>query len=535
MMKITRRSALMLAILMILSAFLPLISVAEGESAPETETVADNPGLTSGNAAVAYSLDDQQFLWSNRLDEPVAPTVVTKLVTAMVVMDILDEYGFSPANTNAVVTQTALDNCGNIYDPRVPVMALTVNTSYSVESLLQAMLVNNAYDAASVLAYHFGENYLGGDVDKFIDRMNKKVESLGLTKTKFVNATGVNSSEQYTTPREATLITAAFYGYNQLVTYSNVSEFSFGRTTVRNKNFLKNDYNVAGYTNKNAIGLIAGQLDRKGNYCLITATQDQGKTYIFIVMCASGMIIDSETTLWSFGEGNAYDDINKMISWVRESFELLTVATEDTIVGELRVDFGTSSDHVMVTPAEKIEKLVLKNGNAEIVTTVKYDETVVYKKEFNGTQCDTVSAPVTAGQKVGTVTFSYNGTELATVDAVVKEGIEEDVVLSGLAGIKNFLFGPVMKTILYILGGIIVVYVLVVIVMAVVRMVRRVSAMSAAAGAGAAISGGKRKKETDGDSKNKVKKPKEKPQNGSKTKNGAKKGRDLKGDTREIP
>lgn len=471
-MKKMRVVALLLAVLMLSALCFPVVA-AEDET---SETIKDNPELTSNNAVVAYSADDGQLLWSNRKDERVAPTVATKLVTAMVVMDILSEYGFSSANTYATVTQEALDNCGNIFDPRIPTMSLTVGKTYSVKDLVAASIVNNAYDAASVLAYHFGENYCGGSVDGFVARMNEKVKSLGLNNTNFVNATGVDSSDQYTTPYEVAMIASAFYNYNELVSYSNVSSFTFnGSTTVRNKNFLKNDYNVAGYINKKAIGLIAGQLNTTGNYCLITAVQDQGRTYIFVVMCASGMKIDEEKR-WSFVEGNAYDDMNKLISWMLKSFQLLSVATTDTIIGELRVDFGNSSDHVMVVPAEKVERLVLKSSNTDVVTTVTYDTTVVYKKEFNETEYDTVSAPVSRGQRVGTVTFSYNGVELATVDAVTKDAVEEDSVLSGLDSIKNFLFGSVMKTVLYIVGGIIVAYIVVVIVMAVIRGVNKARA-----------------------------------------------------------
>lgn len=463
--------SLFLAIFMLFALCLPVM--AEGDT---SEVIKDNPELTSNNAVVAFSADDGQLLWENRKDERVAPTVATKLVTTMVVMDILKEYGFSSTNTYATVTQAAIDNCGNIYDPRVPIMSLTVGKTYSVKDLLAATIVNNAYDAASVLAYHFGESYCGGSVDGFIAKMNDKVKALGLKNTKFVNATGVDNTDQYTTPYEVAMIAAAFYKYNELVNYSNVSSFTFnGSTTVRNKNFLKNDYNVAGYLNKKAIGLIAGQLNTKGNYCLITAVQDQGRTYIFVVMCASGMKIDEEKR-WSFVDGNAYDDMNKLISWMLKSFQLLSIATTETIVGELRVDFGNSSDHVMVVPSQKVERLVLKSSDDSVVTKVNYDTSVVYKKEFNGTEHDTVSAPVTAGQCVGTVTFSYNGNVIATVDAVTKNTVEEDSVLSGLDGIKSFLFGPVMKTVLYIIGGIVIAYIVVVIVMAVVRGVNRARA-----------------------------------------------------------
>ncbi len=520
MKNITRRFSFLLALLILLTFCVPTFAFAEGESSEPP--VAADPGITSNNVAVAYSIDDDQFLWSNRLDETVAPTVATKLVTAMVVIDVLSENNFSSSKTNAIVTQKALDNSGDALDPRVPMMGLSVNASYSVSSLLQAMLVNNSYDAASVLAYHFGESYLGGDVKFFIERMNKKAASIGLSKTNFVNATGVNSSEQYSTPREIVMITKAFYGYNELVNYTNVPDFSFGNTTVRNKNFLKNDYYIAGFLNKKAIGLIAGQLDTKGNYCLITATQELGRTYIFVVMCASGMKIDPDTKKWSFVEGNAYDDINKLISWVREAFVLVTVATTDKIIGELRVDYGSSSDHVMIVPAEDVEKLVPKNGDVEIITTLKYDENVVYKKKFNGKEYDTVSAPVSHGQRVGTVVFSYDGNELATVDAVVKDGIEEDAVLSMMGKIKDFLFGKFMRTLLMIIAAIVIVYVIVVITMAIVRGVKKARKFNA-----------KRKKNGASSESEKTPKPKKekKKKNNKKDKTAE---FDSLGDTREL-
>ncbi len=468
-MKRFRKLALLLVVLILSTVCLPIIAAADEES---SDTVSDNPNLSSNNAVVAYSADDGQLLWANRKDERVAPTVATKLVTAMVVMDILKEIKDTSANVYVTVSQEALDNCGNIFDPRIPTMNLTAGKTYSTKDLLAATLVNNAYDAASALAYYYGDTYCGG-IDGFVKKMNEKAKSIGLTSTNFVNATGVDNSEQYTTPYEVAMIATAFYQYNELVNYSDVESFTFnGSTVVRNKNFLKNEYNVKGYKNKNAIGLIAGQLDKKGNYCLITAVQDKGRTYILVVMCASGMKIDEERR-WSFVDGNAYDDMNKLISWMFDSFELLMVADVDKIVGELRVDFGNSSDHVMVVPSEKVERLVLKNGAADVVTTVNYDTSIVYKKEFNGKEYDTISAPVTHGQKVGTITFSYNGVELATVDAIVKDAVEEDGVLSGLNSIKTFLFGPVMMTIIYIIGGIIAVYIIIVIVMAVVRMVRK--------------------------------------------------------------
>lgn len=473
-MKRTRKAALLLALIMIFTALLPTLSLADGSS-DVSDAVADNPGITSGNAVVAYCIDDDQFLYADRIDESVAPTVATKLVACMVVSDILKERNLKSDDVNVTVTQTAIDNSGDIADVRVPMMALKVGSIYSAKDLLSATLVACANDAVSALACHFGEIYLNGGITEFVDRMNAKAESLGLTRTHFVNPTGLDAPNQTSTPREVALIAAAFYRYDELVKLSDVESFFFnGSATVRNKNYLKSNYTIDGFLNKSAVGLIAGQLNKSGNYCLLTATQKEGRTYIYVVMCATGMIVtrdENDNYHYSFGEGNAYVDMNKLIEWTQKSFSFLSVATTEDIVGELRVNAGGSS-YVRVVPGENVERLVLDIDGIEPDMQLVYDTSVVFKKEFNGVEYDTVDAPVSAGMKVGTIVYSYNGIELATVDAVVKDNVDSDGLKSALDSVKGFMEGPLLK-LLYILLGIVGLWLVYSVVMAVIRGVQR--------------------------------------------------------------
>ena len=101
-----------------------------------------------------------------------------------------------------------------------------------------------------------------------------------------------------------------------------------------------------------------------------------------------------------------------------------------------------------------------------------YDTAVVFKKEFNGVEYDTIDAPVSAGMKVGTIVYSYNGIELATVDAVVKDNVDSDGLKSALDSVKGFMEGPLLK-LLYILLGIVGLWLVYSVVMAVIRGVQR--------------------------------------------------------------
>ncbi len=468
-MKYIRKISLMLLAFLITVVSLSGIASAEGEAT-------NNPGINSGNAFAAYCIDDDQFLYSKRLDEKVAPTVATKLVALMVASDILKERGLNSAETEVTVTAEAIANSGDISDVRVPVMGYSEGSVRTVRELYSATLVACANDAIAAIACDFGEKYLGGGIMEFVARMNKKAEQIGLQNTRFENPTGLDSPNQYTTVREVVKIAAAFYQYDELVKLSDVESYFNGKSTVRNKNYLKSNYYVDGFLNKNAIGLIAGQLNKAGNYCLITASQKEGRTYIYVVMCASGMVVtrDEENRVsYSFGAGNAYVDMNKLISWTRESFILVPIAKTDDIVGELRVNSG-ESDHVMVVPAENVERLVNVIGDTvAIETKLLLDESIVYKKVFNGKEYDTIDAPLTAGQRVGTIVYSHNGNELARVDVVVRDDIDGDGLKSAMDSVESFLFGDVMITILYIIGGLVVIWLIITVVTAVVRGVLR--------------------------------------------------------------
>ena len=487
-MKYSRRAALLLALFIILSAFCFAIPAEESSEASGEETsgevsaetsaesgdkaTEDDPGIISGNAVVAYCLDDGQFIYTVRGDEEVAPTVAAKLMAMMVVYDIFSEKHLSLGSTEVTVTSTAVANSGNINDMRVPVMGLESGDVYTAKDLVSATLVANANDACAALACYCGD-LLNGNILTFVTKMNDKAAELGLEKTHFLNSNGLDAPGQVTTPKEAALIAAAFYKYNELVALSNVESFRFNDiSVVRNKNYLKSNYYVAGYLHGDAIGLIAGQKDKNGDYCLLTATQKDGRTYILNIMCASGMMVDADRH-YSFGFGNAYTDMHKLIDWVRVAFEYVKIASADIAVGELRVNAGDSVDHVLVVPASDVERLIVRTKVGKVTHSLSYDSELVFKTTANGSEFDTVEAPVERGQKVGTITYYCDGEQIAVVDAVAKETVESNAMKSMWEKITDFMKN-VMPTILKVVGIIIVLYIIVVVVSAVFRGAKRI-------------------------------------------------------------
>ncbi len=470
-MKFNRRLAFLLAVFISLSSFCVVFASAEetSDTTSSSETVLARPNVTEVNSAIAYSLADDQFLYTDGADVAVPPSVATKLMTVMVATDIFKEHGKKAEDIEVIYTDAMKKNAGNIIDFRVPMKGLSVGASYSAKDLIGYVLIAGHNDAAVALAFYCGEAYLNGGLTEFVERMNAKAADLGLEKTVFLNPTGADAPGQTSTLREMALIAKAFYSYNELATIADSTSYS----GVHSRNFLKNDRYLKGFINTDAIGIAAGQLDKNGNYCLIAASQKEGRTYLFVVTSPVGIKVETidGRNIYSLPEGNAYNDMTNLIKWTRDSFKLISVAKTTDIIGELRVNLGSSSDHVMIVPEVDSEKLVLNVEGGELTKVVNYNPDLVYKRVYESNEWDTVDAPISAGQIVGTVTYYYNGAELVTLNAVTMTSIESDSVKAWLDNAKNFLFGDFMKAVIWILVIIVVGYAIISIVGIVYRFV----------------------------------------------------------------
>ena len=432
------------------------------------------PNLLSDNAVVVYNIESNQILYSNRGDEVLSPTVATKLITMMVVYDIFDEYNIYPKTQMITVETQALTGIGNFGDKSAPRLGLTAGNSFTAEDLIGATLVSNASDACNVLAYYCATELLNSAPEAFIARMNEKAAEIGAEDSHFKNATGVQQSEMVTTPKDVALIAAAFYKYNDLLVLADRPSMLFNqKSTVHTKNYLLSDALINNYKNTHAIGIIAGQRSDTDGYALITAVEKDGLSFIIVVMEASGEVRETDGSRY-FTTGNAYEDMAVLIPWTRESFGYQTLAEESKIVAELRIDMGKNYDYVSVVPEKKVELLV---NNAVDIT--KIEETIeftdiVYKSEFNDALVDTVNAPITKGEVVGTLTFSYSGNIIGSVNIVAQRTVDASGLLSTANKVTSFLFGSTMRTVLIIFGIIVIVYVIYSFISAIVRGIKRI-------------------------------------------------------------
>lgn len=131
-------------------------------------------------AAASYAVSvDGRVLWKRAADQPRAPASLTKIMTAIVLLE-------GDWNDDAVVT--VRDAAASVSGAAI---GLKKGDRVRAGELLTAMLVRSANDAAVALAEHSA-----GNVDAFVRRMNSRAASLGLVHTHFANPTGLDAENQ---------------------------------------------------------------------------------------------------------------------------------------------------------------------------------------------------------------------------------------------------------------------------------------------------------------------------------------------------
>ncbi len=136
----------------------------------------------SAQGVVILDIDSGVFLYKKNEEELLSPASTTKILTALVALEM---YGLDD-----VVTVTEVANDGQV-------MGLVPGERITVENLLFGALIQSGNDAAWALAAH-----APGGVDAFVSAMNQKAKTLNLLHTTFTNPVGYDSPGHKTTPSD---------------------------------------------------------------------------------------------------------------------------------------------------------------------------------------------------------------------------------------------------------------------------------------------------------------------------------------------
>jgi D-alanyl-D-alanine carboxypeptidase len=235
-----------------------------------------------GQAAYLVDLDARQVLWQRDAETPRAPASLTKLMTAMVVVDDAGSL-----DRTVQVTKEATQVVPSV-------MGLTPGEKLTVRDLLYGLFLDSGNDAAEALASGIVPR------DRFIRQMNQKGKSIGLAASHFVTPSGLDSPGHAMSAHDLAH-TAAYLDtyYPQLAAIAATKDISIPATATH-KAFRSHNMNRLLWTYPGATGLKTGLTGEAGGCMLATATRD-GRHLIAVVLNATLHTTDDAVVLLNYG------------------------------------------------------------------------------------------------------------------------------------------------------------------------------------------------------------------------------------------
>lgn len=335
------------------------------------------------NAKSAILMEEStgNILYESNPDERVPIASVTKVMTMLLIMEAVDSGKIS-LDDMVTVSENAMSYGGST-------MFLETGEQLTVNDMLKGIAVASANDGCVAMAEH-----LAGSESAFVDMMNEKAKELGMENTHFMNTNGLDEDDHYSSARDVAIMSRELMKHETIFNYTSIwmDTLRGGKFQLANTNKLIRFYDGAN-------GLKTGSTS-KALCCLSAAAKRNDMQLIAVVLGAptSAERFASAKSLLDYGFAN---------------YAVNTQITAGDEVQKIAVEKGVDKE-VGVVAGDSCSTLVKKGQEDNVTKEIKIDETI--------------TAPIEAGQKIGTMTISRDGEVIADIDlnassAVEKKGI----------------------------------------------------------------------------------------------------------------
>ena len=333
----------------------------------------------AAKSAVLMDVETGTLLCQQNAHEPLAPASVTKVMTMLLIMEAIDSGKIGWEDTVTASEAAASKGGSQVY--------LKVGETMTVSDMVKSIAVSSANDCACAMAEH-----LAGSEAAFVEQMNARAKELGMNDTHFVNCTGLDDDPEAANHRTSAY-DIALMSRELLKNHPDIKQYTtIWMDTVRDGAFGLSNTNKMVRFYDGCTGLKTGFTSGAG-YCLSASAQRDGLELIAVVM-------GSETSKDRFAA------CKSLLDYGFANYTLYTPALQEG--ASVPVKLGTA-ESVAAVPGGATALLVDKAQRNSITAEIELEESV--------------TAPVSRGQRLGTLTVKAGEQVISRVPLVAEREV----------------------------------------------------------------------------------------------------------------
>lgn len=329
----------------------------------------------ASKSAVLMEKSTGTVLYAANEHERLEPASVTKVMTLLLTMEAIDAGRLGYDDTVRCSAHAASMGGSQVY--------LKEGEEMTVRELLKAAAIASGNDACVALAEH-----IAGSEEEFVAKMNERAAELGMEDTTFVNCNGLPAAGHLTSAYDIALMSREL-----ILQHPDIRNFTtIWMDSLRNGAFTLSSTNKLLKQYSGCTGLKTGSTSAAG-FCISATAEKEGMELIAVTLNAKTSV-------------ERFNDAKVLLNYGFAAYALRSISPE------------------MPLPA-----LPVHLAEQAAVTPVLTENAVLLKKEQLGnltqefTLAEELTAPIAAGQQVGTLTVRCEEDILAELPIVITEDI----------------------------------------------------------------------------------------------------------------
>lgn len=336
----------------------------------------------NSKSAILLEVSTGKILYEKNVYEKLPPASMTKVMSMLLIMEAIE-------NGQLKLTDevTISDNAASMGGSQV---FLQAGEKYPVEELLKGVAIASGNDAVVALA-----EQVSGSEESFVEKMNQRASELGLKNTVYKNPHGLDAEGHLTCAYDMAMIAKELVKHQKILKYTSIYEYYMKKpndstTWLVNTNKLVRFY-------EGVDGLKTG-FTESAKYCLTATASKNDMRLISVVMGVESADLRSNDTV-------------KLLNYGFNGYKLNVLLTKNKAIKEIKVKKGQ---------IEKVKISLIEDAT----DLLKVDEKL--KKYTYEIELESITAPVTKGEKIGTVKIIDNeGTLVKEAPVTVMESIKK--------------------------------------------------------------------------------------------------------------